>query len=760
MNDARTLPDRRVCSAGHAQPIGGRATAHATSPVGALVESLCAVLLSIVITALVLHLWHIRMDVPLAPDGDAVSHAMLVKTIMETGWFSSNPRLGAPAGAVFLDWPFSDAASFLLIKLLALFTDSYGVVMNLFYLASFPLTSLVSLHVLRRWGLDRHAATAAALLYTFIPYHFMRGEAHLLLSSYYAIPLAAMIAVELAAKPGPYTTAADAQRSDARAGRGSWWLWVLACVVVGSSGAYYASFAMFLFGVAGCMAAVSSRRWQPFMRSVRWAAVVFATVLANILPSFLYWHDWGRNIAVAKSLAGVEMYGLKITHLLLPVPGHRIDALAKLTGRYLAQTPLNTENYTAALGLVGSAGFLACLFFVVLAPGRGRWSLPSSVDVAARLVVACVLLATIGGFSSLIGIFLVPDIRAYNRISVVIAFLSLFVFFWMLQTACADVRANANRWVYRVVTVAIVGLGVLDQTSPTFVPDYDGGKRMFATRSRFVSAIEKSLPPGAMVYQLPYLPYPGTRRVDRMGDYDLFRGYLHSASLRWSYGAMKGRPGDDWDEALARQPLAEQMNTVVLAGFTGLYVDRFAYADDAAELGGELSRLLALAPLTSDDARLAFYDLRPYAQRLRAAIGDAQWRKRADAALFPLRVAVTWSKGYSAAESDGQLTWHWSDRTGVMFITNSTPEMRRVRLHMRVQPGHAGEHAFRVSGDLITRTFDADERGAILDEVLVVAPGYHVVSIETDAPPLVAPGDPRWLYFRVTDFSLEPVARE
>ena len=49
---------------------------------------------------------------------------------------------------------------------------------------------------------------------------------------------------------------------------------------------------------------------------------------------------------------------------------------------------------------------------------------------------------------------------------------------------------------------------------------------------------------GAMVFQLPYRRFPETQPLARMADYDLMRGYLHSDDLRWSYGFMKGRPGD------------------------------------------------------------------------------------------------------------------------------------------------------------------------------------------------------------------------
>jgi hypothetical protein len=713
-----------------------------------------AVILSFVITALTLHLWHLRIDVPLAPMSDGISYAMLVKTVMETGWFGSNPALAAPVGAVFLDYPSADGVSLLLIKLLALFTQNYGTVVNLFYLASFPLTTLVSLYVLRRLGLDVISATGAALLYTFIPYHFLRGEIHLFLSSYYSIPLAALIAVELAAPALAIGAGATAAH---RTGPiiGSRALTAFACIVLGSSGFYYAAFAMFLMVAAGSIAAVSERDWHRLTRACGWAAVVFGAVLVNMLPSLSYWTHWGRNVAIARPPEGVELYGLKIAHLVLPVSGHRIAALAALKDKYVAVTPLNNENLWASLGLVGTTGFLASIVLVVCLRNARR-AVAWQVDTAARLTLAAVLLATIGGFSTLIGILVAADIRAYNRISIVIAFLSLFVVFALAQAASERFGRRTPTIAYAILVAVIVAGGILDQTTPAFVPDYKDADSSFSSDSRFVHTIETRLPKAAMIYQMPYHAFPETGSVNRMGDYDLFRGYLYSNSLRWSYGAMKGRAADAWQSEIARRPLPRQLDAIVLAGFSGLYIDGFGYVDSGKQIEARLAEILNEQPIRSDDRRLLFFDLRPYGERLRGSMADSEWRRQAEVTLFPLRVSVTWSHGYSVPETDGHIDWRWSDRQGVMLLMNTTNDRQSVRLQMRVQPGDSGSHALRITGDLLSKTFEADERGIGVDELLSIDPGRHVVRIETDAPQLMAPGDPRALYFRVIDFSLSP----
>ena len=54
-----------------------------------------------------------------------------------------------------------------------------------------------------------------------------------------------------------------------------------------------------------------------------------------------------------------------------------------------------------------------------------------------------------------------------------------------------------------------------------------------------------------MIFQMPYRPFPEAPALGAIADYDLFRGYLHSDDLRWSYGIVKGR-GEDWSALVSR----------------------------------------------------------------------------------------------------------------------------------------------------------------------------------------------------------------
>src|SRR5262249_23378402 len=131
------------------------------------------------------------------------------------------------------------------------------------------------------------------------------------------------------------------------------------------------------------------------------------------------------------------------------------------------------------------------------------------VDGLAVLNWGAVLLATIGGLGSLIALLGCSWIRAYNRISVYIAFLALFAVAVFLERFRNRLRGRPGaKALFAGLLGALLVLGVLDQTSRDCCPYYDVAKHDHINDADFVRAVEASVPPGAMVFQLPYAPFP------------------------------------------------------------------------------------------------------------------------------------------------------------------------------------------------------------------------------------------------------------
>src|SRR5437879_7632677 len=117
---------------------------------------------------------------------------VLIKGMVENGWYLHNPAVGAPTGLDMYDFPMAELLHFGILKLLACFTSDVALIHNLYYLLGFPLAMLTSLLVLRYFQVSFLPALVVSLLFAFLPYHFLR-LLHLFLASYYLIPLLVMV---------------------------------------------------------------------------------------------------------------------------------------------------------------------------------------------------------------------------------------------------------------------------------------------------------------------------------------------------------------------------------------------------------------------------------------------------------------------------------------------------------------------------------------------------------------------------------------
>jgi phosphoglycerol transferase len=611
--------------------------------------------------------------------------------------------------------------------------------MNLFFVSTFPLTALSAVYVFRRFGLAAWPALAGSLLYTFLPFHYSRGQHHLFLAAYYLVPLAVMVALWLAS--GTLGVVDPRERRWA-------WRWcrprlvasALICGLLASSGTYYAFFACFFFLVAGALAAVRRRDARWLALPVALAGLTLAVLTVNFGPSILYLQEHGGTPLVRRDPADAELYGLRISQLLLPATGHRLSSLAAFKDVVNVRLVTN-ESDDASLGLVVSLGFLALLACLAL-PATGALRDLSLLNLSA------LLLATMGGFGALVALTITSQIRAYTRISIFIAFFSVFALVLgldALDRRCR--RSRARRAAFVLGLAALVTLAVLDQTPARAVPRYEGIAAAYRSDAAFVRALEAVLPRDALVFQLPVVPFPEHPPVHRMHDYDHARAYLHGRQLRWSYGAMKGRADAVWQAWIAAKPVDELLDTLAAAGFSGLYLDRAGYADGGTRIEAEIARVLGRSPLASDDRRLRFFDLTAHRDALRAAHSAEAWEARRQAALHPL--LLVWDDGCSDLEGTPQDSFRWCAAAGAWRLVNGSRDAKRVTLDMSFMALYPG--TLRLEG-LVSHERRVGLVPEAFSTTITVPPGEHTIRFACDARRVLASGDRRHLVFRVRNF--------
>ena len=527
-----------------------------------MLEGVLAAAVSVLFAAWVLRLWRGDLGLPLrySPVDDAKFYLMLVKGIADHGWYSSNPSLGAPFGQQLVDYPQgADSLNLLLIRLLALFSSNPALLINVFFLGTFALCAFTAHLVLRVLGLSALSAGVCAVLFSLLAYHFFRGESHLFLSAYYAIPLTAYLFLRVLGGATLFARRAAPAHRILRLG--------------------------FAQDVANACDLCGDRLGQPLLRDVRrrdarggrpdrcvdattgvchpgasGGRCRRATVGVNLAPSLVYRSEHGPNVALERSLAGNESsneaFGLRLSNLLLPAPGARLAPLRHATEEYdHAIAPGYCEACYASLGTVGDVGFVWLTLCALLAiagvsalPACGR--LVRDAAIGAWLAIA---VGAVGGLASLLELLFTPDVRAWNRISVLVAFFSLLSV-GVLLDALRRRSAALARHGGALGLVALAGVllfGVYDQTSDSYIPPYRATARQWRSDGRLVREIEARLPPGAGVFVLPYVPfpegYPETPVSDQVATYatkyEPLRGYLHSEHLSWSYGGDKGKAG-------------------------------------------------------------------------------------------------------------------------------------------------------------------------------------------------------------------------
>lgn len=690
--------------------------------------------------------------------GDVFFTGMFIKGSIDNPWFLHNNLLGMPFGLDFYDYPMFDNLHLGIMKLISLVTNDYASSYNLYYLLTYPLTTLTTLFVLRHFALSFPVAIIGSLLYTFLFFHLTRAEGHIFLASYYLIPLMVMVIlwIYLERPIFIWDRASQGELIDSNT-RWKAITSVVICFLVSSAGLYYAFFAMFFLGVVGTIIAFKRSCFRPLFTAGFLVALIGLGLVLNIAPNILYWLQNGYNgSALVRSALETEVYGLRIVQMLLPNPWHRVPILAEWSKsyyRHLAELApsLANESMTASLGIAGSLGFIfliGWLFFQRINAGTN-----DLITGLSTLNIAAILLATIGGIGSLLAMVSFSQIRAYNRISVYIAFFSLFAFVWGIE----QIR---KRWfhsklrIFFVLLILFLAIFLLDQIPTGASPPYDTLYADYSNDAQFIRKIEMLVSPGAAIFQLPPMAFPENGSLHQMMDYDLFRGYLHSKTLRWSYGAMKGRYASDWQQQVVKKSMPEMVETLAFAGFEGIYVDRFGYADSANELRQVLGDILNVKPLVSTNKRLLFFPMPQYVRDLRVRYTDAEWELQREVALY--QPFVTWS-GCSGIEGTKENNWRWCAASAELIIENPSNQTKHVNLEMALATGYPELSELRIASEDAVQTLAINSTDTVVSKRLSIPHGKLTITFASTARRVESPSDPRLMVFRVVNFQLKDV---
>jgi hypothetical protein len=564
-------------------------------------------------------------------------------------------RLGAPYAANWNDFPMFEVIPIFLMGMLARWFG-LAVAANLGIVLS-HLTSALAFYVsCRLLRFRREWSAAAALLWAFSFYHITRSEGHLPLCFDYTVPLGIVCCWLLAAG------------KRIRLGDGVFWLCAGTALLLGIGNPYNLSmWLQFLFLGLGWRLLVHRRKSDLVVGAVLLAVAASGFLLANA-NTISYQLGHGPNPAgVLRGYKQLELYALKPLELVLPPWQHRLAFLGDIARNYSMDAWVKGELFSPYLGVVG----LCALVWLAVEFGLRAASLtriPRRLPSHAPLCLWVLLYSAVGGLNCLVGlVFGIMYFRGSNRYSIFILALALF----FLVSRMSRIVRGWSRAASSGLAAFVATVGLLDQIPARATSKLATLSTEVQNDQRFCQALEDKLPPGAMIYQLPLMNFVEADPIRDCAPYEHLRPYLWSRRLRLSFGSVQGRPRDEWQQDVAALPLDQGVKQLERYGFSGLYLNRKAYADRAE------GRLKALADcgrsqLIEDEAsEQVCVLLNPSPQ--------PAWPHSDDAAavIYP----NGWKLGLFSLGKLGKESGFWACRRKLpLYFINDSPQSREFRV--------------------------------------------------------------------------------
>ena len=527
-----------------------------------------------------------HLNLPFFYSGDSIFGAIGTTRISE-GWIFDNPRQGFPFGSESRMYPAPDNASWLALKLLTALGLSSFAASNLYFLIGFPVCFALSFVVLRKFKLNPIFSATASLLYTFLPFHFYRFE-HLTYTWYFVVPVYYMVAFKI------FSLEDEEEFHFLKEMR-----WILLMFFLSCFGVYYTLFGLIL--IVFSTVVKCSRRNAVQLGKITAAltgALVMGSVV-NLIPNILFVLTNKTQVSelVLRSKTAGDVYSFRLIQLLLPNQDHLFPPLRTLASSYNLNASFVNENRSATLGVVGSVGLMILLFVLLRGPTGNR---KSNLWFLASVSWLLFLVGTTGGFGPMATYSGMESIRGWNRISVYVAFGCIAGAFLFLQYFVV------RKWHVLFVSILVSIFGLLDQVGGFYVFRTGQVRNEFVDSQKFVGLIESSLPIGSAVYNLPYMDFPEPDPIGGLA-YENGEGFLHSKSLKWSYGANKSTEGAKFFGSLSSESIATQIRVIKRLGFDGVYLDLRGFGNEAEQVKEDFLELGMVPMLERADGNVLFF---------------------------------------------------------------------------------------------------------------------------------------------------------
>lgn len=517
--------------------------------------------------------WNFR--IPVTYDGgDAFSGIANMKMRM----FGDGYRMGWPYHEdMSMYSPIFNMLSRIGTFIVGAFINDFFLAQNVFLFLIPTLNVVVCYLVFCSFNIRKWIALFSAFIYGFCPYVQIRLYLHQDLAAVECIPLLFMICFwlyedEKFAKPC----------KDYFLNKKNVILIFLSWIISNNGIVYYPFFGCFIILITGVLLCIQKKSIKNIIAPVITITNIVFWLFIGFIPAiygaFVGHGDVATN-GTTRDAYRATVYGLDIRSMMLSPKGFGIKSL--LT-KYDYLLEYNNEQYYSYLGIVGIIGFLVLLFFLLI-NSKNNQILNNRIVLLSRINIMLVLLGTSCGFGVIIALF-IPVIASYNRVSIFIVFASILTVTFGADYLIGKSKIQTKKYIFTLCLLFLLYATAFLEQRKSYDYFYTGlleENTIQLSQDRvFFSDIENMAGTDSMIFVLPYMSAFENLQEGSIYDYDHYRGYMHTDTLRWSYGAMNGSKNDVWYKSTSELEPEKMIEELREKGFAGIYINVDGYEDD------------------------------------------------------------------------------------------------------------------------------------------------------------------------------------
>ena len=480
-------------------------------------------------------------------------------------------QLGAPDSSNTYNYYAFDFLILFIQYIISKITPTYIVGFNTFVLGGAYLNGAASLYAIRRLGFRRLLSVVPAIVMAAQPFFFHRALGHTYLSYYFAVPIAGVLAIELA--QGRFAFFFD-QSFDLRTRINN----LLLLIVIGLSGMYYVYFSVFFFLIALIFRLFNKRNPKEVLSFIQAALIPSFFMLIAAVPYINNIINGTTGILAEARIGSApdasDDFSLHFLSLILPVYQHRVPAFSNLRSLYIEKTSAGEADL---YGL----GILLIVSLLLIVIGTVVRKLRNELFGLLFTFVASALFVSLRSPINLSIVLINPYIRCYNRISIFISFFSSVALAFILDKFANYLSAKIHGKtivIELLIVIILSNFAYWDQTGVRQFPDEDDlltSESLFDEESSFVDSIVSKEEIDILI--IPYEDFPEGLPQNDLQANDLFSLVVHSNLINISFGSIPGTQSYEKLNSIAYQSIESQTIFALSEGYDGVILATTAF---------------------------------------------------------------------------------------------------------------------------------------------------------------------------------------